>query len=144
MIMRSILKPCRDCGGSKAAGRGASPYCIACRDKPRLVRKGAQRRYELKSRYGLSKADYDEIFAAQSGVCAICQTLPIEKRRTPGRLDVDHCHQSNHVRGLLCRRCNSGLHFLENVDWRERAEAYLSNRAELILAPQPAPEQEAA
>jgi Autographiviridae endonuclease VII len=61
-----------------------------------------QDRY-LKSRYGLSREDYDALLARQGGVCAICAKPP-EKT-----LCVDHCHATGKVRGLLCRQCNFGL-----------------------------------
>ena len=57
----------------------------------------------LKSRYGLSREDYDALLARQGGVCAIC-AKPSEKT-----LCVDHCHATGKVRGLLCRQCNVGL-----------------------------------
>lgn len=50
--------------------------------------------------YGLSAADYVRKLAAQGGRCAIC------RQPTKHRLCVDHCHKTDKVRGLLCRRCN--------------------------------------
>jgi Recombination endonuclease VII len=57
----------------------------------------------MKRRYGISRADYDALFARQGGLCAIC------RKPSKQRLGVDHCHVTGMIRGLLCRMCNSGL-----------------------------------
>jgi hypothetical protein len=51
--------------------------------------------------YGMSVEDLDAMLLAQHGVCAICQTAPAAH--------VDHDHQTDKVRGLLCFRCNAAL-----------------------------------
>jgi hypothetical protein len=50
-------------------------------------------------------AEYEEMLERQGGVCAIC-ALPPEQDR---KLQVDHCHQTGKVRGLLCMKCNKGI-----------------------------------
>jgi len=45
---------------------------------------------------------YDEMYAVQNGLCAIC--LKPEKERA--HLSVDHNHATGEIRGLLCHRCN--------------------------------------
>lgn len=57
-----------------------------------------------KYRYGINKEEYEALLYIQNNVCAIC------KGTTPGKaLSVDHCHTSNKIRGLLCRKCNTAL-----------------------------------
>lgn len=51
---------------------------------------------------------YTQLFEKQQGVCAICKKLP-----SVGKLQIDHCHQTGKVRGLLCPACNSKLGFIE-------------------------------
>jgi hypothetical protein len=80
-----------------------------------------KRRWQLKTRYGLTVEEIDAMLAAQGGVCAIC-------RKPPKRRCVDHDHQTMRVRGILCNRCNIGLHYVEADEFRQRALAYLSNR----------------
>ena len=60
-------------------------------------------------------ADYDAMFEAQQGRCAVCGTQkepwePGAGLEGRGRfLVVDHCHVDGHIRGLLCGNCNKGL-----------------------------------
>lgn len=67
--------------------------------------------YDLKKRYGISKAEYECILTVQNGVCAGCGNPP-----TTRKLDVDHNHETNKVRCLLCHTCNKAQGGLkENV-----------------------------
>ena len=76
----------------------------------------------LQQRYGITEEQYDLLFDLQEGCCAIC------KQRFAKRLDVDHCHDTGTVRGLLCNNCNRGLgHFKDNVDYLQSAINYLQN-----------------
>ena len=76
------------------------------------------RRWNLKTRYGITPEVVDAMRAAQGGVCGICN-------REMKRECVDHCHSTGKVRGLLCHRCNVALHALENAEYRAAATAYL-------------------
>lgn len=57
----------------------------------------------LRQTYGLTEAQYVYMEKVHKGKCWICKRLP--KRR----LNVDHDHKSEIVRGLLCFRCNKYL-----------------------------------
>ena len=61
----------------------------------------------LRQRYGMTPADYWERLADQGGVCAACGGPPLATRS--GKFDVDHCHQTGEIRGLLCGYCNRAL-----------------------------------
>jgi hypothetical protein len=72
-------------------------------------------------KYNITLAEYDELLAAQAGVCMVCGTPP---SRRP--LDVDHCHSSGKVRGLLCENCNKALGLVQDrVDILIKLKEYL-------------------
>jgi len=87
----------------------------------------AQRHYGLKRYYGIDLAKYQEMLLAQNGVCAICskpETSVVNGKIKP--LAVDHCHNSEKIRGLLCARCNQAIGLLnENTDILSSAIEYL-------------------
>jgi hypothetical protein len=79
----------------------------------------------LRSKFGLEIEDYVEMVLAQGYKCAICGNEPER------RLAVDHCHESEANRGLLCAPCNGALNRLETVpNWSEKAMAYLTRHAQ--------------
>lgn len=82
-----------------------------------------QRSAKLRLRkYGLSHAEYEAMLAAQDGKCAICG----EK----GKLVVDHNHQTDAVRSLLCSPCNTAIGlFKEDTDRMKAAIQYLDSAA---------------
>lgn len=76
----------------------------------------------LRVRFGISSKNYSDIFDYQGGVCAICKNV----NRDGNRLAVDHCHKSGLIRGLLCKRCNLAIGFLDdNTDIIQSAASYL-------------------
>jgi 5-methylcytosine-specific restriction endonuclease McrA len=79
-----------------------------------------QKIYNLKSNYGISVEEYENLLAKQNGKCAICGNLFV---KTPY---VDHDHITGKVRGLLCHQCNSGLgYFKDNLELLNKAVNYL-------------------
>ena len=59
----------------------------------------------------------------QVGRCAICEE---ELDKDTKHVHVDHCHETNIVRGLLCAHCNKGLGFFrDNIEVLEKAITYL-------------------
>lgn len=86
----------------------------------------------LKKNYGMSLAEYDRLYEAQGGVCAICKKPETQKSstcsETVDRLSVDHCHRTGAIRGLLCSKCNFGLgHFGDSIELVFGAAYYLMN-----------------
>jgi hypothetical protein len=79
----------------------------------------------LKRTYGLSKDEFDAMLAEQNGKCAICKAeAPAHHKK---RLNVDHCHTTGMIRGLLCDACNRGLGlFKDNPELLHKAIQYLS------------------
>jgi hypothetical protein len=67
-------------------------------------------KYLLKTRLGLSLAEYAEMSAWQGHRCAICgRPQPAEPGVADKSLAVDHDHETGRIRGLLCMNCNVGI-----------------------------------
>lgn len=93
---------------SKAAEARAAAQ--ARRDaRARAAEQNARRHARYVERtYGLEPGEYDRMLEAQDGRCAICGKQPRSKR-----LSVDHDHDTNKVRALICQPCNRGLRSFE-------------------------------
>lgn len=149
-------KTCRDCGETKPTddyytnvkrrpdgsvrNNYVLPYCKVCwRLRAKIHRDNATpeqrekynrrhktpeayRRANLKRQYGITPEQYDEMSAAQEGTCALCNEPPPEGKY----LSVDHDHQTERLRMLLCQLCNSMLGYArDRVDVLEAGAAYL-------------------
>lgn len=103
---------------------GLQSWCKECnkqfkRDaRARREKPEDRRAANLKQRYGISLADYENMLARQDGKCAIC-TQP------PNRPVVDHCHSTGRVRGILCLKCNAMLPAIEDGAYLAGALRYL-------------------
>lgn len=101
----------------REALRGKEYYL---QNKEKVIKRTSAR--SLKYRYGLTPEDLLHMHELQNGVCAICFSLPKEGRN----LDVDHCHETGKIRGLLCNNCNRGLgHLQDSKEILEKAISYL-------------------
>jgi hypothetical protein len=98
-------------------------WCIPCDREYHNARNAANpdiARQNNLNKYGITIAEYDEMFASQGGCCAICGGSTRE------RLHVDHDHETGQVRMLLCRRCNMMLgHSTDDPELLEAAADYL-------------------
>src|SRR3990167_4177007 len=60
----------------------------------------------LKRKYKISLEKYASMLAVQSGCCGICGVTLTTGKIGSRRACVDHDHETNVVRGILCGRCN--------------------------------------
>jgi hypothetical protein len=103
---------------------------IYSRPEARTKLRKIEKRSKLKYRYGISEEEYKRLLAAQGGVCGICGKPPMGGRNTK-HLNVDHSHDNNVVRGLLCHRCNTALgQFGDNLEGVMKVVAYLQRSLE--------------
>ena len=80
---------------------------------------GKKSKLRLKRKYGLTPESLEGIKKYQNYQCAICGK---EKK-----LNIDHCHKENKVRGLLCTNCNILIgHAKENIEILKLAIDYLN------------------
>jgi len=78
----------------------------------------------LKRHYGITLQDYNDLFNAQKGCCAICGRHQSLIKKT---FCVDHDHLTNEIRGLLCHSCNRGLGLLgDTLESLLKAVKYLT------------------
>jgi len=93
------------------------PTCKSCVNKESIAWSKAnkdkvkehRRKGKLKQKYGISLEQFEEMKNKQNNKCAICNEKHI---RRP--LNVDHCHATGKVRGLLCDKCNMALGLLKD------------------------------
>lgn len=78
-------------------------------------------RHNLKRRYGLTPPLLRRLTRQQQNRCLIClQPVPLQ---------VDHCHQTQRIRGLLCMQCNLALGLFEDdLSRLHRAIRYLEGK----------------
>lgn len=69
------------------------------------------RLYILQTKYQLTKEDARALVKKIEHGCEICRT-PLSLGRSG--YAVDHDHQSNKIRGVLCQDCNLGLGFFQD------------------------------
>ena len=123
-----MLRKCKQCKEVKELGEykkssgctgGRTPTCSACINKKQRDKYTSGTSYKEKDRnkhylrkYGITLERYNEMLVEQEGMCKICKT------KTPGEnitnFIVDHCHHTGTVRGLLCRKCNTGIGYLQD------------------------------
>jgi len=94
------------------------------------------RREHLKRAYKLTEDDYRERLINQYFKCGICE----EKILFCGELEVDHCHKTGRIRGLICHRCNCALARFEKgkiytchlADYKVRFTNYLNSKTVVV------------
>jgi hypothetical protein len=107
---------------------GLKSSCKQCvNESNKNSRKEYSRSYDLKRSYNISLDQYNDMFNKQNGCCAICKKhiseLDMKRKKN---LCVDHCHETDKIRGLLCDKCNRGIGLLkDSIEVLESAIYYL-------------------
>jgi hypothetical protein len=117
---RKICSACRvefpteNFGSNRAQPDRLANQCKSCQDISRKKNfakdparfRSLQMKSARKNKYGITGAEHEAMLDRQGGVCATCGSPP----RAPFvSLSVDHDHNTNRVRGLLCNLCNNAL-----------------------------------
>jgi len=64
--------------------------------------------------YGITPEQYKQMMDAQGNACAICgYSDTTDPKMFP---HVDHCHETNKVRGILCSHCNMAIGKFKNSE----------------------------
>lgn len=123
---QGVFATCKECMREHARGKYKENGDKE-REKQNLYRRNnpvAARMRTLKCRYGITAEEYNNLNEKQKGNCAICGRNHSELGRM---LDVDHCHETGKIRGLLCNNCNQGIGLLkDNPDILRNAIKYLT------------------
>lgn len=67
-----------------------------------------RRKRHYREKYNLTLEEIDQMLIAQNHRCALCGKSLIETKRY-----IDHSHETDKVRGILCHKCNVGLGYLQ-------------------------------
>lgn len=122
-----VEKPLSEFHSSKTNSDGFSYFCKVCKrkqERQRLPTLQDRRGANLSKKYGWDLFTYNLVLQDQGGCCAICQRPEADSQN--GVLHVDHCHETNMVRALLCGDCNRGVGcFHNNSDALKAAADYV-------------------
>ena len=90
-------------------------------------------KYHLRIKYGLTTAERDAMYQMQNQCCAICKkAIPPSGNHN----HIDHDHELNKVRSILCARCNHIVGILENFpDLVAAAQKYITDWKEVLSEP---------
>lgn len=90
-------------------------WCSSNRERTREY----SNRWRRQHLYKITHEEYEQMILNQKGKCLICEKQSFE-------LVIDHCHETNIVRGLLCRPCNLGIgYFHDSTKTMINAISYL-------------------
>ena len=126
------------CGGSIihefSAVRSGRWLSCGCAPPTRL-----QRAFLYRERLKISKFEADLLAVRVEGACDVCGGSEVKihnKTKLTQFLSVDHCHETGHVRGVLCQKCNSAEGYLRGLANARRMVAYLE-KAEALAKMKP-------
>lgn len=99
----------------------------------RSVRRDHYRSQERQRKFGVDLRQYEGMFLAQEGKCAICRQAETATRKgKPISLAVDHDHSTGAVRELLCAACNKMIGLAnEKCDTLLSAVRYLDKHSDV-------------
>jgi hypothetical protein len=128
------MKTCNLCSAVKSLAEfskdgkskdGHTSYCKQCKQQKDKVRQrnydyAAMRRSKLGREYGLTLEEGEQLFKKAKYCCQICKSSKA--------LQIDHCHATGQVRGILCHQCNSAIGMLDDsIERCQEVVRYLQN-----------------
>jgi predicted Zn-ribbon and HTH transcriptional regulator len=84
-------------------------YCDAACSHIAANNKTPKRWRWLWDRYKITREHYESILARQHGCCAICSKALRGTGLEKLAPQLDHCHETGGIRGILCRSCNTAI-----------------------------------
>lgn len=133
----ALQKYCNKCAKSKPHSAfnsssktrtGLMDHCRECVQEWYEARGALLRRSrDLMIKYNFTLEGWSDLLERQGHRCACCKgDLGIKPA-------LDHCHETQAIRGILCSNCNTGIGKLgDNVEGLLRGEEYLLSRRNLL------------
>lgn len=91
------------------------------KNRETILKRGRNNHY--KSKYGITLDQRDAMLVAQGNACKTCGSKDPGNKRG---WQVDHCHATGKVRGVLCHPCNTGIGLArENIETLRNWISYL-------------------
>lgn len=136
-----LEKPTSELVASKRYVGGFMPLCKPCRNqywKRHFQKDDAARRRQIDRvlrakmlrSYGMVAADYDRMLNEQGDRCKLCGSTEKGRKDRFRFWNIDHCHKTGRVRGLLCHTCNITLGKFEKLQDQVGLDAILAYLAE--------------
>jgi hypothetical protein len=129
---------CKTCGEEKDASKfrvkekrllksGVKAYrschCSVCDDMHKKRYSNKNPHFWIANRYNISKEEALKWYKESMTFCYICGK---EWQEGNEKLCIDHDHNTQEIRGILCRHCNHLLgHAFDKVEILESAQQYL-------------------
>jgi len=127
---RSMLKQTKPeyaalCRRSRQNWKKANPEKLKAQRRLYDIRRRARLggpAFNATKRHRMSHDEYLALVERSGGICGICQKK--------ARLYIDHDHNTDVIRGMLCNSCNAGMGALgDSVDGLMAAVRYLSQES---------------
>jgi len=129
---KNKITRCTHCNTDMRKVVGAGGYKKVCSDCISFHEQERQRIYLFPLYRGINISAYNTMLKGQDYKCAICR-LPLDMGKNT---NLDHCHDTGYVRGILCGNCNRGIGNLkDNLDNLEAAKQYLMRSREQTCIP---------
>ena len=106
---------CRKCEAELTVGENITEFrfnncdyiCRTCKCK-------TDSDFHLEYKYGVTRDHRDQMMRERGGKCDVCGE---HERNVKGVLCIEHCHETEEIRGLVCNECNTTLARLgDNLD----------------------------
>ncbi len=126
-------RPDEDFNQDRRRASGLQAWCKFCQHAQNRNRRydpetrdavlARDKRIRIACRYGVSLKELECLFELQGRKCASCGSL--EPRSKKGWA-IDHNHETDEIRGILCQPCNVALGMVEeSIERLHQLEAYL-------------------
>lgn len=125
-----MKKQCRVCKEEKyiiefkeLTVRGYTYRLNSCKEcEKNRYTKDERRDINLRTRYHVTKNEFDTKLETQDNACGLCKQ-PFKEGQ---KKYMDHCHETHVVRKVLCYNCNTGLgKFKHNPELLRQAANYI-------------------